>query len=380
MIDTVIEETISMSDTQTSQKAGDFFANITKISDYFSFYSTMQESTHKNSISEKQLNELLKSCTSIYPYDVDISLYDVDGILYATTGNSAENLTLQKPQIKYFYFTDNLRSDSVVSYAVAMISTVDYLPIGYLSCSVTDIFLNQCYNSLNSADSIAFMCDKNNRIVSCSNKNIVGMTVDNMLDYLNISPKNHRISAPIPVSETPFTFYSINNKQKLISFERDIFIQNSVYLLIILFLLTLILSLFLSHVISKLLKGVYQRMSSPDILAVFDNNRTNFFESGTIYEIDNLHTAFDDMRQRIHALLTDMTKASEQQISLEKAKRQAEVALLQSQINPHFLYNTFESINVMIKSGNQEQATAMILSLSEMLTAIPIKNASTRLR
>ncbi|OYP00499.1 sensor histidine kinase, partial [Lachnotalea glycerini] len=40
---------------------------------------------------------------------------------------------------------------------------------------------------------------------------------------------------------------------------------------------------------------------------------------------------------------------------------------LQAQINPHFLYNTLNSINWMIKSNENEDASRMILSLGTLL-------------
>lgn len=50
----------------------------------------------------------------------------------------------------------------------------------------------------------------------------------------------------------------------------------------------------------------------------------------------------------------------EEQMSL----RQAELALLQAQINPHFLYNTLDAIVWLIEMEKNEQAVEMVTSLS----------------
>jgi two-component system sensor histidine kinase YesM len=48
----------------------------------------------------------------------------------------------------------------------------------------------------------------------------------------------------------------------------------------------------------------------------------------------------------------------------EKQKRSTELALLQAQINPHFLYNTLDTIIWLIESGEIGSALTMVDSLS----------------
>ena len=54
-------------------------------------------------------------------------------------------------------------------------------------------------------------------------------------------------------------------------------------------------------------------------------------------EIGSLTKSFNVMTQRIHELMA-------QNIREQEAKRKSELKALQSQINPHFLYNTLDSI------------------------------------
>ena len=49
----------------------------------------------------------------------------------------------------------------------------------------------------------------------------------------------------------------------------------------------------------------------------------------------------------------------------EREKRKMEKKLLQSQINPHFLYNTLDSIIWMIQSGEYKGAEQMVSSLAK---------------
>ena len=61
-----------------------------------------------------------------------------------------------------------------------------------------------------------------------------------------------------------------------------------------------------------------------------------------------------------------ITKPIEEQVKEEqKLLRKAEFDLLQSQINPHFLYNTLDAIVWSAEAGNQKQGVSMVGNLSD---------------
>lgn len=74
-------------------------------------------------------------------------------------------------------------------------------------------------------------------------------------------------------------------------------------------------------------------------------------------EIQTLSDTFDGMVGQIGSLLEDV---KEEQTNL----RQTELKLLQAQINPHFLYNTFDTIIWLAEDHQDEQVVEMITSLS----------------
>ena len=77
-------------------------------------------------------------------------------------------------------------------------------------------------------------------------------------------------------------------------------------------------------------------------------------------EIGSLTKSFNVMTQRIHELMA-------QNIREQEAKRKSELKALQSQINPHFLYNTLDSIIWMAEGKKNEEVVLMTASLACLL-------------
>ena len=73
-----------------------------------------------------------------------------------------------------------------------------------------------------------------------------------------------------------------------------------------------------------------------------------------------LQTLSDGIEQMAQELDNQMKLNNEEQLRL----RSMELALIQAQINPHFLYNTLDTIVWLIETGKTEEAEKMIVSLS----------------
>jgi two-component system sensor histidine kinase YesM len=90
-------------------------------------------------------------------------------------------------------------------------------------------------------------------------------------------------------------------------------------------------------------------------------------EVGPKDEIGILIKRFNTMSINLDQLIYENyeTKLQLNEISLKK--REAELNALQSQIQPHFLFNTLESIRMKLQRNNSEDAGKMIVNLSKIL-------------
>lgn len=78
---------------------------------------------------------------------------------------------------------------------------------------------------------------------------------------------------------------------------------------------------------------------------------------GGSYEIRHLGRSIGDMAKQIKALMGDI-------VAEHESKRKSEFDTLQSQINPHFLYNTLDIIVWMIENEQKQEAVSVVTALA----------------
>lgn len=81
---------------------------------------------------------------------------------------------------------------------------------------------------------------------------------------------------------------------------------------------------------------------------------------GSNDEIGQLQRMFNDMAENLERMINEVYEAS-------LAEKDAQIAALQAQINPHFLYNTLETINMMAVNAERYDISMAVSSLGRMM-------------
>ncbi|MHA0857355.1 sensor histidine kinase [Paenibacillus sp. CMAA1364] len=84
-------------------------------------------------------------------------------------------------------------------------------------------------------------------------------------------------------------------------------------------------------------------------------------------EIGELIRNYNTMTTKINSLINDVYKLEIQKKDLEVERVRAELNFLQSQMNPHFLFNTLNAILVVCTKNNYSEVTDIIKNLSKIL-------------
>lgn len=99
------------------------------------------------------------------------------------------------------------------------------------------------------------------------------------------------------------------------------------------------------------------------IAAIKKSSKGNFsvqLSSSKIQEVNQLISTYNSMNTMVDKLIND-------KYASQIREKDALLASLTSQLNPHFLYNTFNIINWIAIENNQDEISDMIVSLSQIL-------------
>lgn len=84
-------------------------------------------------------------------------------------------------------------------------------------------------------------------------------------------------------------------------------------------------------------------------------------------EIGQLSSEFNRMSKRIDELINDVYIANIQKKDLDLQRKQAQLSALQSQINPHFLFNALETIRMRSIIKKENETAKIIQNMAKML-------------
>ncbi|WP_419872584.1 sensor histidine kinase [Candidatus Pristimantibacillus sp. PTI5] len=233
-------------------------------------------------------------------------------------------------------------------------------PFAYLIVSRSE---NTVSNMIDNLTEDIYLLDQNQRILSFRDESYIGKNFSSLMSArTNVSPEminiagENQIFVSLPVQYADWSLVSLVPYEQLTDKVNRIY--RSGLLLQILFAAGFLL--FLTYLLRKFTKpikilgDVALKVESGD-MQIRSNVRAGD-------EVGRLGKSFDHMLDRISEMI--------ERIKLEQElKRQAELAMLQVQINPHFLFNVLSSIRLKLLLKGDDENAELVGSLSSLLRA-----------
>ena len=205
-----------------------------------------------------------------------------------------------------------------------------------------------------------FILDKDNNLVYHPQQHVIysGMKTEDLAFYEGKQQGTYvqgdgKIVTIEPIQHTGWKLVGISYMDDYQTIYREIIIY-SIFAFAAVMVMVLALSNIISRRISSPIKRLARRMEKVEAEAF-----SNFVPEEGFDEVRRLSVSFNKMNRRIGELM-EQIKREEQEL------RKSELRALQAQINPHFLYNTLDSILWMCEQGDGPRAVTMVSALSRL--------------
>lgn len=141
------------------------------------------------------------------------------------------------------------------------------------------------------------------------------------------------------------------------------FIRTSMLMFFLFLGLAFVLSYLVSRIITVPIMKMYSAIQSYEMDSEHSDDKAPANINSNIIELDTLYSALLEMQQRNKLSM-------EREISLHNQEMQSRMLALQSQMNPHFLYNSLATIQSMADEEMNEEIIEMCQTISRILRYI----------
>lgn len=320
---------------------------------------------------------------SIYVFDYNSNVYGYnasflpEGINYKelpeykacmeNKGNSTWISSRQNPYIRpevekqVHVFRNNL----IYSLVVILRDFDSMNDLGFLIFNFDETYLYQLYSqSIPWADSQSFILDDQGYIVSHGDKNKIGKQASPTINTLLSNKVKGNLSSRIDGEDYMVVFNTCEvNGWKLVNlipkhslYQEGRKILYSSYIIIA---VTIIFALYMGSLFSHSITRPIAQLASA-MKKVEQGDLEVKIPYSSYDEIGLLTRNFNKMTKQIRTLLNSIYHS-------KIMKQEAEFKALQAQINPHFLYNTLETINWMALDHNVPKISDVVTTLGDLL-------------
>ncbi|MFM1541528.1 sensor histidine kinase [Helcococcus ovis] len=346
-----------------------------KIKGISSLLAMTPEIENINALNENAIKKIIELTQQNDPLIKRISVISNDGKILSTSpidfeiSNNMESLewyrNLKKSNNMAMVTTENHKgfsmnkTERVISISHEITNKNKKIE-GFVVIDLSYKFIEDYVSSINFGENgYAFITTSEEKLLFDSKQMNTNSLIENE-KYLKIIKDRMKtvekgfIASKIYIPNTDWILVGVSSTEQIDQLQNKL-IVNTVTWSIIILISTIALSVLISKWISKPLTNLVEEMKKVD--ESFSKIKIEYSDS---IEIHTLKTEYNLLLDRIKTL----TKNIEEK---ENSKRIFELKALQSQINPHFIYNTLDTILWLIEFGENEKAIEVTKSLGMIL-------------
>lgn len=368
---------------QTAINLEDYLRSMRRISDAM-YYSVIKDKDLEQEGMDEEMTLLYEANKDNL---VSIACYTYDGELVEATPVANEKrdvaVALQdwfvdaKNQLENFHFStphvQNLFDDLTYRYywVVSLSRTVDLTYGGRSTLGVLLVDMNYSSierildkaNTASVSSEYVYLMDPNGEIIYHPKQELIrmGRFQENNQEAVHASDESwkemfggkQRIVTQKTISYTGWKLVSVVPLESF-GMGKD----STRYLVIMLVSLALLATVILNQFVSARISKPLRRLNDSVREWEAGNQEPDIYVGGSL-EVEHLGRTLRSTMKQIQELMQDIVVKQEE-------KRKSELDALQSQINPHFLYNTLDSIVWMITGERYDDAVFMITQLASL--------------
>ncbi|HEO8420450.1 TPA: sensor histidine kinase [Yersinia enterocolitica] len=235
--------------------------------------------------------------------------------------------------------------------------------LGSLIIAVDVEFIEKILNDIDKEErATMWLMDENGYIIYHPDKSLIGQIDGGLVDYplvngsfRTMEQTKENVLYSMNQSTTKHWILAHSIPMKYLTERTDIVKNYTLSIFLILMIISTIISIFIAWSVTKPIKHLGKVMKE-----VEDGNLHVNITPINKDEVGQLAESFQSMLEQLRILI-------QKNYEIELQQRNAQIYALQSQINPHFMYNTLETIGAVIEEEDSETAVDMVGILGQML-------------
>lgn len=380
-------EMIHLHTEQIEKRMESYFANLEKTIYYFYYdpdlIQWMKQNRYRvaydkdgpfHMVKDKVENVLYQKRDILY-----IDIYNANlQLLYASKNRNNAFLypVAGTDQLEQNFWLDTYKddyNDYLITFARKVGNIADGSLIGYVFITVREADVGKNYVSMFNNDIKTFLINSDGKIMSYENKNSIGQPLEN--DYLLHINKGFWRGIIVENALNRFSNVLLtynhtgNSGWKLVNIASLQYVSDSLFRILsfdlfVLLISTLAIAIFITRFTGRISRPINELTQN---VVSFANNLFEYEKEARGDEVEQLKINFYHLMSKVDTLIREVYEIRIMKHEAELKQKEAELATLQAQINPHFLYNTLEIIRwkSMLLLDGENEVSDIVATLSD---------------